>query len=78
MNKETSILELSPMKQNLNEDIDDYGTHFRNSYVCLNREMHQDDAIEMCVHGMQQHWLIEVSRHDPKSFSALAEAVAIT
>jgi hypothetical protein len=40
--------------------------------------MHPEDAIEMCVHGMQQHWLLEVSRREPKTFSALSSAVAAT
>jgi hypothetical protein len=44
--------------------------------VRLAREMHLEDAIEMCVNGMQQHWSLEVSRHEPKTFSALSLAVA--
>jgi hypothetical protein len=40
--------------------------------------MHPEDAIEMCVHGMQQHWSLEVSRREPKTFSALSSAVAAT
>ena len=40
--------------------------------------MHLEDAIEMCVNGMQQHWSLEVSRREPKTFSALSSAVAAT
>jgi len=40
--------------------------------------MHLEDAIEMCVHGMQQHWSLEVSRREPRTFSALSTAVAAT
>ena len=32
----------------------------------------------MCVHGMQQHWSLEVSRRHPKNFSTLSSAVAAT
>jgi len=38
--------------------------------------MHLEDAIEMCIHGMQQHWSLEVSQRDPRTFSALSTAVA--
>lgn len=51
---------------------------FCNSYVHLAREMHLEDVIEMYVHGMQQHWSLEVSRHEPKKFSALSTVVAAT
>jgi hypothetical protein len=40
--------------------------------------MHLEDAIEMCVHGMLQHWSLEVSRREPRNFSALSSAVAAT
>jgi len=40
--------------------------------------MDPEDAIKMRVYGMQQHWLIEVSRHEPKTFSAPNSAVAAT
>jgi hypothetical protein len=40
--------------------------------------MHLEDAIEMCVHGMQQHWSLEVSRCEPRNFSALSSVVAAT
>jgi hypothetical protein len=32
----------------------------------------------MCIHGMQQHWSLEVSRHEPRDFSSLSSAVAAT
>jgi hypothetical protein len=78
MKKDFSIVELSQVKQKHNESIDDYVVRFRNSYVRLAREMHLEDAIEMCVNGMQQHWSLEVSRREPKTFSALSSAVAAT
>jgi hypothetical protein len=40
--------------------------------------MDPEDAIEMCVCGMQQHWSLEVSRCEPKTFSALSSTVAAT
>ncbi|KAM0888475.1 hypothetical protein ACQ4PT_028304 [Festuca glaucescens] len=40
--------------------------------------MHLEDAIEMSVHGMQQHWSLEVSRREPRNFSALSSAIAAT
>ena len=40
--------------------------------------MYPEDAVDMCVHGMQQHWSLEVSRREPKTFSALGNAVAAT
>lgn len=40
--------------------------------------MDPKDAIEMCVFGMQQHWSLEVSRREPKTFSALSSVVAAT
>jgi hypothetical protein len=77
-NDDTSLLELSQIKQGRDEKIDDYILRFRNNYVRLTREMHPEDAVEMCVHGMQQHWSLEVSRREPKTFSALGNAVAAT
>ena len=78
MSKDTSLLELSQIKQGRDEKIDNYIVRFRNSYVRLTREMHPEDAVDMCVHGMQQHWSLEVSRREPKTFSALGNAVAAT
>jgi hypothetical protein len=78
MSKDMSLLELSQIKQGRDETIDSYIVRFRNSYVCLTREMHPEDAVDMCVHGMQQHWSLEVSRREPKTFSALGNAVAAT
>jgi hypothetical protein len=78
MSKDTSLLELSQIKQGRDEKIADYILRFRNNYVRLTREMHPEDAVEMCVHGMQQHWSLEVSRREPKTFSALGNAVAAT
>jgi hypothetical protein len=78
MSKDTSLLELSQMKQGRDENIDDYIVRFRNSYVRLTREMHPEDAVDMCIHGMQQHWSLEVSRREPKTFSALGSDVAAT
>jgi hypothetical protein len=78
MKKDFSIVELSQVRQRRDEAIDDYVIRFRNSFVRLAREMHLEDAIEMCVHGMQQHWSLEVSRREPKTFSALSSAVAAT
>ena len=40
--------------------------------------MHLKDAIEMCVHGMQQDWSLEVSQCEPRTFNALSTAVAAT
>ncbi|KAM0857946.1 hypothetical protein ACQ4PT_048133 [Festuca glaucescens] len=78
MKKDFSVVELSQVRQRREESIDDYIVRFRNSYVRLAREMHLEDAIEMCVHGMQQHWSLEVSRREPRNFSALSSAVATT
>lgn len=78
MKKDFSIVELAQVKQHRDENIDDYIVRFRNSYVRLAREMHLEDAIEMCVHGMLQHWSLEVSRREPRTFSALSSAVAAT
>ena len=36
------------------------------------------DTIDMCVHSMQQHWSFEVSRRQPKTFSALSAVVVAT
>ncbi|KAM0923781.1 hypothetical protein ACQ4PT_005306 [Festuca glaucescens] len=62
MKKDFSVFELAQVRQRRDESIDDYVIRFRNNYVRLAREMHLEDAIEMCVHGMQQHWSLEVSR----------------
>ncbi|KAK1665875.1 hypothetical protein QYE76_054034 [Lolium multiflorum] len=78
MKKDFSIVELSQVRQRREESIDEYIIRFRKSYVRLAREMHLEDAIEMCVHGMQQHWSLEVSRREPRTFSALSSAVAAT
>ncbi|KAM0901363.1 hypothetical protein ACQ4PT_020050 [Festuca glaucescens] len=78
MKKDFSIVELSQVRQRREESIDEYIIRFRNSYVRLAWEMHLEDAIEMCVHGMQQHWSLEVSRREPRTFSALSSAVAAT
>ena len=78
MKKDFSVVELAQVRQRHDEKIDDYIVRFRNSFVCLAREMHTEDAIEMCVHGMQQHWSLEVSRREPKTFNALSSAVAAT
>ncbi len=78
MKKDFSIVELSQVRQRRDEAIDDYVIRFQNSFVRLTREMHLEDAIEMCVHGMQQHWSLEVSRREPKTFSALSSAMAAT
>lgn len=52
MKKDFSVVELAQVWQQRDESIDDYVIRFRNSYVRLAREMHLEDAIEMCVHGM--------------------------
>jgi hypothetical protein len=78
MKKDFSVIELAQVRQKHDEKIDDYIVKFCNSFVCLAWEMHTEDAIEMCVHGMQQHWSLEVSRREPKTFSALSSAVAAT
>ncbi|KAF0891248.1 hypothetical protein E2562_009426 [Oryza meyeriana var. granulata] len=78
MKKDFSIVELSQVRQRRDEAIDDYIVRFRNSFMRLAREMHLEDVIEMCVHGMQQHWSLEVARCEPKIFSALSSAVATT
>ena len=44
----------------------------------LARDMHLEDAIGMCIHGMLQHWSLEVSQREPKMFSDLSSAVAAT
>jgi hypothetical protein len=61
MKKDFSTLELLQVKQKRDEKIDDYILRFRNSYVWLAREMHPQEAVSMCIHGMQQHWSLEVS-----------------
>ena len=78
MKKDFSIVELAQVRQRHDEKIDDYVIRFRNSFVRLSRDMHTEDAIEICVHGMQQHWSLEVSRRESKTFSALSSAVAAT
>ena len=78
MNKEITILELSQIRQRRDEKIEDYMIRFRNNYVRLTREMHVEDAVQMCIHGMQQHWLVPVSRRDPKTFNALGDAISAT
>jgi hypothetical protein len=78
MKKDFSIIELVQVRQRRDEKIDDYIVRFRNSYVHLAHEMDPEDAIEMCVCGMQQHWSLEVSRCEPKTFSALSSTVAAT
>jgi hypothetical protein len=40
--------------------------------------MYLEDAIGMCINGMMQHWSLEVSRREPKTFNALSSAVAAT
>jgi hypothetical protein len=32
----------------------------------------------LCIHGMQQHWSLEVSRREPRNFNSLSSAVAAT
>ncbi|XP_052142972.1 uncharacterized protein LOC127762492 [Oryza glaberrima] len=71
MKKDFCIVELSQVQQRRDEVINDYVIRFRNSFVRLAREMHLEDAIEMCVHGIQQHWSLE-------AFSALSFALAAT
>lgn len=78
MKKDFTIVELSQVHQKREEAIEDYVIHLGNNYVRIAREMHLEDAIGMCVHGMQQHWSLEVSRCEPKTFSALNSAVAAT
>ena len=78
MKKDFSIVELLQVRQKQDERIDDYILRFRNSYVRLAREMHPQEAVSMCIHGMQQHWSLEVSRREPRDFSSLSSAVAAT
>jgi hypothetical protein len=78
MKKDFSIVELLQVKQQRDEKIDDYILRFRNSYVRLAREMHPQEVVSMCIHGMQQHWSLEVSRREPRDFSSLSSAVAAT
>ena len=78
MKRDISIVELSQVKQRRDEAIDDYIIRFRDSYVCLARDMHLEDAIGMCIHGMLQQWSLEVSRREPRTFSELSSAVAAT
>jgi hypothetical protein len=78
MKKDFSIVELLQVKQKRDENIDDYIVCFRNSYVRLAREMHPQEAVSMCIHGMHQHWSLEVSRREPRDFSSLSSAVAVT
>ena len=76
--KDFSVVELAQVRQRREEPIDDYIIRFCNNYVRLTREMHLEDVIEMCVHGMQQHWSLEVSRREPRTFSALSSVVPAT
>jgi hypothetical protein len=78
MKKDFSIVELLQVKQKRHENIDDYILRFRNSYARLARKMHPQEAVSMCIHGMQQHWSLEVSRREPRDFSSLSSAVAAT
>jgi hypothetical protein len=78
MKKDFSIVELLQVKQKRDEKIDDYILRFRNSYVRLAWEMHSQEAVSMCIHGMQQHWSLEVSLREPRDFSSLSSAVAAT
>jgi hypothetical protein len=61
MNKDFSIVELLQVKQKRDENIDEYILRFCNSYVQLAWEMHPREVVSMCIHGMQQHWSLEVS-----------------
>jgi hypothetical protein len=61
MKRDISVVELSQVKQRRDEPIDDYLIRFRDSFVRLARDMHLEDAIGMCIHGMLQHWSLEVS-----------------
>jgi hypothetical protein len=78
MKKDFSIVELLKVKQKRDENIDDYILRFRNSYVWLAWEMHPQEAVSMCIHGMQQHWSLEVSRREPRDFSSLSSTMAAT
>jgi hypothetical protein len=78
MKKDFSIVELLQVKQQRDEKIDDYILRFHNSYVRLAREMHPQEVVSMCIHSMQQHWSLEVSRREPRDFSSLSSAVAAT
>ena len=55
MKKDFSVVELAQVRQKCDEKVDDFIVRFRNSYVRLARDMDPEDAIDMCVHGMQQH-----------------------
>jgi hypothetical protein len=76
MNKDFSIVELLQVKQKRDENIDEYILRFCNSYVQLAWEMHPREVVSMCIHGMQQHWSLEVSWREPRDFSSLSSAVA--
>jgi hypothetical protein len=52
MKKDFSIVELLQVKQKRDENIDDYMLCFHNSYVWLAQEMHPQEAISMCIHGI--------------------------
>jgi hypothetical protein len=78
MKKDFSIVELLEVKQKRDENIDDYILCFRNSHVRLAREMHPQEAASMYIHGMQQHWSLEVSRREPRNFSSFSSAAAAT
>jgi hypothetical protein len=78
MKKDFSIVELLQVKQKRDENIDNYVLRFRNSYVRLAWKIHPQEAVSMCIHGMQQYWSLEVSRREPRDFSSLSSAVAAT
>jgi hypothetical protein len=77
MKNDFSIVELLQVKQKRDENIDDYILRFCNSYVWLALEMHPQEVVSMCIHGLQQHWSLEVSC-EPRDFSFLSSAVAAT
>jgi hypothetical protein len=53
MKKDFSIAEILQVKQKRDEKIDDYILHFHNRCVRLAREMHPQEAVSMCIHGIQ-------------------------
>ena len=61
MKKDFLVIELAQLRRRPDEEAKDFVARFRNCYVCLAREMHLEDAIAMCIHGMQQHWSLEIS-----------------
>jgi hypothetical protein len=78
MKKDFSIVKLLQVKQKRDENIDDYVLRFHNSYVQLAREMHPQEVVSICIHGMQQHWPLEVSQREPRDFSSLSSAMVAT